>query len=203
MATKLLPVATFILLYVATVFATCKKPRDCTQNNYAFELSAKVYPDLDSIRVGDTTWIEIDEPVTLQDVFTSASINYSGAINLGAIIGFQEIIGSTPQIVSVANDFNFKLINGTEVGSSDTQLFREYQFAEKSNRFLFRLGIIPRRAGIFRFNLGSAANVYRANDQCSKASFSFNIKNSNQHFYLYPNGGGATSGGGTYYFKVK
>lgn len=185
---------------MATVFATCRK--DCTRTDYSFEMAVNAYPDLDSMRVGDTVWVEINETVSLKDLNTNENINYSGAVNLGTNIGFQEIVGTTPQIINAATDFSSKVINGTEISSTNSSLFKEYVFAENNGKFLFKLGIVPLRTGVFRINLGSAANVYRANDKCSKASFVFNFKNTNQHFYLYPESG-SPPGGSTYYFKVK
>lgn len=201
MVIKLQTVVIVVFLYTATVFATCRK--DCSRIDYSFEIAAKAYPDLDSIRVGDTIWIEINEPVFLKDLKTNTSINYSGTVNLGTNLGFQEIKGSTPQLINSANDFLFKIIEGIEVNSLHSDLFKEYLFVERNNMFLFKLGVIPKRSGIFRINFGSAANVYRANDKCSKASFVFNFENTNQHFYLYPGGSGSLPGGSTYYFKVK
>ncbi|HEY6955598.1 MAG TPA: hypothetical protein VI385_10155 [Flavisolibacter sp.] len=201
MAIKIPIVIIVAFLYLTTVFATCR--RDCNRIDYSFEMPVKAYPNLESIRVGDTIWIEISEPVSLKDLNTNRSVNYSGVVNLGTNIGFQEIIGTTPQIINAANDFSLKIINGVEAPTSNSDLFREYLFTERNGAFLFKLEVIPKRLGTFRINLGSAANVYTVNDKCSKASFVFNFENTNQHFYLYPNGGSTQSGGGTYYFKVK
>lgn len=54
-------VAILLSIYMITVFATCRK--DCSRTDYSFEIAAKAYPDLDSIRVGDTVWVEVNEPV--------------------------------------------------------------------------------------------------------------------------------------------
>lgn len=201
MVIKLSTVTIVAFLYMVTVFATCRK--DCSRTDYSFEIAAKAYPDLDSIQVGDTVWVEINQPVSLKDLNTNTSISYSGAVNLGTNIGLQEILGTTPQIINAATDFSFRIIYGTEVNSANSDLFKEYVFTESNNMFLFKLCIIPKRTGVFRINLGNAANVYRANDKCSKASFVFNFKNTNQHFYLYPGGYSTPTGGSTYYFKVK
>ncbi len=201
MDTKITTIATLIFIYVATVFATCKK--NCTENIYSFDANLKAYTDLDSININDTIWVEMNEATTLLDKLSNTQKKFSGAGNLGTAIAFQEIIGSTPQIINVANDFNYKLINGILLNNPNIQLIREYQFIEINDRYLFKLGIIPKRQGIFRFIIGDAANVYSKNNICSKASFSFNFVNTNQHFYFYPGGAGTPAGGGTYYFKVK
>lgn len=190
-----------VFLFLTTVFATCTK--DCSRTNYSFQMTASAVPDEDSIRIGDTIWIEVNEPVTLQDLKTYNNVNYAGAVNLGTYIGFQEIIGSVPQITNVAKDFDVKVNVGLIVTSSNPELFKEYLFTERDGKFCFKVGIVPRRSGTFRINLGSAANVYTSTNPCSKASIDFNFANTKQHFYLYPNGNGTLPGGGTYYFKVK
>jgi hypothetical protein len=202
MDTKITRVTTLLFIYVVTIFATCKK--NCTENIYSFDMKLKAYPNLDSVNINDTIWVEIDEGTTLFDKISNTQKNFSGAGNLGTAIGFQEIIGTVPQIKNVANDFNYKLINGVLLNNPYTELIREYQFIEINSRYLFKLGIIPKRQGIFRFIIGDAANVYSKTNNCSKASFSFNFVNTNQHYYLNPNfPGGPVPPGGDYYFKVK
>jgi len=193
----------FILIGGLCIYASCNKRSDCTQSDYAFTGNFKVYPDFDSINVGDTVWVETNIPAQLRNSFTGNTVNFSGAVNLGTAIGLQEILGIVPEIKDVANDFNFFLIEGVNVNNPKTALIREYLFAEKNNIYLFKLGITAKRAGVFRFVIGSAANVYTSSNKCSKASFTFNIVNTNQHFYLFPNGSGTPPGGGTYYFKVR
>ncbi len=66
--------------------------RDCRGAVYNFEMGIKAYPDKDSINVGDTVWLEVNEPTTLTDVQTGRTINYSEAANLGLTIGIAELI---------------------------------------------------------------------------------------------------------------
>ena len=147
-------------------------------------------------------WIEINESTILKDNSTGSMINYSESPNLSTVAGFQEIIWPVPQIRNAVDDFQLRLINGILVNSPYTQ-FREYKFEENSGRYIFKLGIIPQRTGIYRIALENATNVLSNNYSCSKASFTINFKNTNQHFYMYPGGAGTPPGGGTYYFKVK
>ena len=200
---SLLTAAILAVLYVATVFATCRK--NCSQTNYSFEIGAKAYPDLDSIRVGDTVWIEVDEPVLLKNQNTNANVQFYGAVNLGTVISFIELEGNQ-LLANAANDFDLTLKKGLFVGNSTVpNLLREYLFVEENNAYVFKLGVIAQRAGIFRIGLSDAANVYRKGEECSKATFRINFKESNQHMYLNEQNFGVSMPlpNSSYCFKVK
>ena len=89
------------------------------------------------------------------------------------------------------------------VNNPNTLQIREFQFVQQNDRYLFKLGIIPKEVGVFGVGFSNAANVYRKNDACTKANFTINFKGTNQHYYLNPNfQGGPPPTGGDYYFKV-
>lgn len=189
----------FIIAFSAT-YATCKK--DCVSANYAFKIGVKATPNLDSILVGDTIWLDINEPVTLQDIGSGNQVNFSNATNLGSNMGFQEVLSAT-QFRNAANDFSYKLISGIETANTNPQLYREYLFNEQNGRYLFKLGVVPQAVGVYRVVFGNAANVVRNNSNCERASFQIDFQQTDQHFYLHPGGAGTPPGGGAYYFKVK
>lgn len=170
--------------------------------NYSFKIGVRATPNLDSILIGDTIWLEINEPTSLNNIQSGTLINFSNATNLGSNIGFQEVLSAT-QFRNAANDFNFKLISGTETLKTNPQLFRAYLFAEQNNRYVFKFGVVPLTVGVYRLVLGNAANVSRNNSNCERASFQIDFIQTDQHFYLYPGGAGTPPGGGVYYFKVK
>lgn len=188
------------IVAISAVQATCKK--NCMTANYSFKIGVRATPNLDSILIGDTIWLDINEPTSLNDIPSGTLVNYSNATYLGSNIGFQEVLSAT-QFRNAANDFNFKLISGTETLNTNPQLFRAYLFAEQNNRYEFKLGVIPKTVGVYRLVLGNAANVSRNNSNCERASFQIDFQQTDQHFYLHPGGAGTPPGGGAYYFKVK
>lgn len=198
-----------ILAFIAltSICAQCNKPRlDCANTKYSFELGIKAYPDKDSINVGDTLWLEINEPTTLKDGFTGQMISYSGAANLGSAISFAKLIAPSLTDDQVASNFKFVLLQGNEIMRPDTAKYREFKFDELNSYYKFKLGIIPKEQGVFKMFVSNAANVYRYNDKCTKAGFVINFKETNQHFYFnevsFP--GIVLSGkNGVYLFKVK
>lgn len=200
MVTKL-NILVILFVGIVSIASTCKK--NCTLVEYSFTINAKAYIDRDSIFVGDTVWVELNEPVQLLNQLNSQVINFSGAENLGTAIGFIELLGNS-QSRNAANDFQIQVVKGVQLNNPNTTLIREYKFEETNGRYVFKIAIIPNRRGIYRLSLSNATNVYRKNDQCSKASFTINFKETNQHLYFnewnygvivpLPNGG--------YCFKV-
>src|SRR5699024_6572266 len=170
---------------------------------YIFEIGIKAYPDKDSIHVGDTIWFEINEPVRLSDINTKEKINYGGAVNLGSAIGFGNYTRSN-SVKTAANSFKYILDKGTKVRNPNIEQIRDFRFIQQGNRYLFKLGVIPQDTGVFGVGFSNAQNVYRKDDECTKALFIINFKNTNQHYYLNPNINDNTDlPGGSYFFKVQ
>lgn len=196
--------------YLATVLIFCNiftsircTKNTCLQSNYSFKIGVKATPDIDSININDTIWLEIDEPTTLLNIENGAFVNYSNATYLGSNLGFQQILSAT-QFRSAADDFGFVLLKGLETSNANSSLYRDYRFAEENNRYRLKLGIIPKRLGVYRLLFGSVANVSRNNSNCERASFQIDFKDTDQHYYLFPgHSGNPPLSSGLYYFKVK
>jgi hypothetical protein len=92
-----------------------------------------------------------------------------------------------------------------EINSANPARFKEYIFKEETNRYTFRLGLIPKKQGIFRMGFSDAANVYRKNEGCTKAYFKILFKDTNQHLYFNDNNFNITTPlpSNMYCFKVK
>ena len=188
MRTKIFNGAVLIIINMAIFFINCTPKFDCANTNYSFATNIKAYPDLDSIKVNDTIWLEYNTPTQLTDIVTNKIIDYSQAGNLGIGISYLELIGGNfndPGAIPAANFFDNILVIGTSVQNSQTDQVREFLFTETSGAYQFKMGIVPKKKGLFSIGIGDAANVYRKNDACTKAFFSITFKDTNQHLYLY------------------
>jgi len=204
MGTKRTYVVLLLLIVgVACLQFQCNKSLDCANNRYGFEIGIKAYPDKDSVKVGDTLWLEMNEPTTLKDGGTGNMVDYSGAANLGSVISFHRLSPANEFTEPSAGKFKMLLIEGRQVESIDSTWERQYLFAELDQFYVFKIGIISKDTGIFRLIFSNAANIYRNSDRCTKAAFSINFKNTDQHYHLNPFYTGDTSiVGGDYYFRV-
>lgn len=197
-----LRLVTFLLAGLLSLQFKCQKNLDCHNTYYNFELGIMAYPDRESIAVGDTLWLEVSSPTTLEDKNTGRLIDYSGAANLGSAIAFQRLSGTNQFSTKAANQFDYKLVLGKETSNADPELLREYLFGEERGRYGFKLAVIAKEPGTYRLFFSNATSVFRKGDECTKAAFELNFTNTNQHVYLFPNHSGPQSGGGVYYFKV-
>ena len=196
-----------LLLYITMVYGSCSRNSGClgNGNGYSFSMDSRVFPDMDSINMNDTLWLEIRGPVLLRDNLSGQMIDYSNAANLGTVVRLIELQGSS-NFRGAFSDFNLKIEYGS-VGlvTSDPESMKEFLFNEYNNEYIFQLGIIPKRVGIYRIGFENAANVYRRNEGCIKSGFSFSIKNTNCHTYYNNQNFNITNTDSTrlYCFKVK
>ena len=194
-----------IMLVISLNFQKCDCSKSgCLNEKYSFEIYTKAMPALDSVVINDTIWVEINESINLKDMISNRIINYTDAANLGSAVGFEELLGNSQRKEAVS-DFNFILISGMEINSVNPARFKEYIFKEEANRYIFRLGLIPKKQGIFRMGFSDAANVYRKNEGCTKAYFKIFFKETNQHLYFNDNNFNITTPlpSNMYCFKVK
>lgn len=197
----------FIISSIVTLssFQCSKGGINCTENFYSFNLGIRAYPDTDSIRIGDTLWLEINEPSTLKDIQSGQMIDYSGAENLGTVIGIAELLSVNTFNTEGNTLFKFLLFEGKEVPRSDNNKFKEYLFEESNARYIFKLALMPAKKGIYKIFVSNASNVFRTSNKCKKAGFSISFTNTDQHLYfneiILP-GVSLPAGGGIYLFKV-
>jgi hypothetical protein len=195
-------VSILLLIGIASLQFQCNKGLRCAETVYGFGISIKAYPDNEILKIGDTLWFDINEATTLKDG-TGNMVDYSGAVNLGCVVNFDRLSPANQFTEASADRFRFLLNKGQQTQSIDATFAREYLFREENGLYLFQLGIIPKDTGTFRVLFSDAANVYRKQDKCTKATFSLLFKNTDQHYYLSPFYNGDTSlVGRDYYFKV-
>jgi len=199
---KLITAAT--LISVAAVSCKgCKNILGC-ESSYTFQLNSRVAPDKDTISKGDTIWLEINAPVVFTDQQSGQQINYSNASNLGTDMGFLKLINRSPtQMADAVDSFDFVLSAGTEIGSPNPHLIKEYLIKQIGDRYLFKLGIIAKDTGTYGFNLGNPVNVEQDNKPCPKADFNIIMVQTSQHYYLFPGGDTITSPSSNYWFHVR
>ncbi len=172
------------LIVALTTFSNCKRKYGCAETKYSFEIGASVLADRDSIRIGDTVWLKVQEPVRLNDLTSRAVIDYSKAANLGTLVSLYEFLSGTASRGAVL-DFSFILKSGSIVNNNkDPASFKEFLFVEKNGFYIFELGLVANKVGRFVLTISDATNVYRTTDACTKASFAINFKQTNQHFYF-------------------
>lgn len=185
MVTKLKIIAGLMLVYSTMIFSKCNKGSICNATNvYNFTLGMRCYPDKDSLSIGDTVWLNLNESIFFKNESNNETIEFRSAANLGTVISCYQFFDRSIS-KGALNKFKFVLNKGTNVANNiDTSAIKEYLFAENGLYYTLNLGLITKDTGRFVLTISNAANVFRRNDNCNKAFFKINFRETNQHFYL-------------------
>lgn len=196
--------AMLIVVFLLYTQASCGK-LNCDRSVHSFELLVRAYPDKEIIVVGDTIWFEIDSPTRFYDNVSDDTVDYRGAANLGSGMGVYRLAATGQFIEPAVPYFDFVLVEGMLLRSGYREgSGNEYRFIEKNNRYRFLLGVIAKTTGTYRVGFSRASNVYRNHDYCTKAGFTINFADTDQHYPLHPDYvPGPPLVGGVYYFKVE
>lgn len=180
-----------IILFATTISSTCKKLICADTNTYTFIHNyARAYPNKDSVRVGDTIWIEISTPTILKDITTNTMIDFSNATSVGNSIGIVLAVGGSindPGVVGALDKFNYFISKGQLLKGPILNQTMEFKCDKISDSFFLKVGYIPMDVGVYFLGISDDAGVYRKGDPCAKASFAFEFANTDQHFYFLQN----------------
>ena len=174
----------FFLILVSIGFASCFK--NCSDVTYSFDIHSQVYPDKDSIHVGDTIWIEAMSPSTVTDKLSGKQIDYSNAENMGVeikMVSLHPAVENFAGVVDATQTFTYDLKQGSLYTSDQYGI--NYNYQESEGDYRFKVGCIPSDTGTYRLYISDAINVYRKKNKCEKASFTMSLTGTNQHFMLY------------------
>src|SRR4051794_26950868 len=86
--------------------------RGCVEMDYNFTAPVSIFPSRDSLHVGDTLYIECKQSTTLYDSNGARNIDFSGAKNVGTVLGIGELNRSADSIRGAVSDFQWIPING-------------------------------------------------------------------------------------------
>jgi len=161
----------------------CHKP--CVPNHYNFQIdSTSIKPAKDSITIGDTLFFESITSTSMTNKSDRKLINYSGADNLGSVLGIGELVGLN-QIGDAVNYFSYIPIQGKIY--TDNQLspnrVKQIIFIEENGSYNLRFAIIPQKKGIYVLTIADMPDVVRKCDR-SVISMNFNLSLNNHLRYL-------------------
>lgn len=173
---------TYLALVVFTFsFAKCGN-QNCAQTTYELSAAMKVTPEKSTFNIGDTIWLEMNQPVQMIDNFSQKTIDFYGAQNFGTVLyflGFNE-----SESFPAAENFEFILPIGSFVGEIRERRFQEFLFIESSGYYKFRLGMVVKKLGYFYFVFSDSENTFTNKNMCEKARVKLQLTNSNKNLDL-------------------
>lgn len=189
MATKIKIILSLVIVHMLSCYTTCK--RNCHVQSFSFAITNKIYPDKDSIYVGDSIWMEVDVPTKLLELNSDQEIDYSSAANLGSAIQFLKLgkgNAHTSNATYAAADFKAHLVIGQSVDNSKTPFaawVKDFLFDEVNGRYRFKVAFIPQAKGDYMIAPGNSLGTFRKHNKCEKAGFDITIADTDQHLYIY------------------
>lgn len=172
---------TFRSVFVLLFFVACHKP--CVPNHYTFSIESVLFtPNKDSIRIGDTVFLESVTPTKMMDNANGRTVDYSGANNFGSTLGIGEIIGIN-NIKDAVDSFSFKAIKGSIY--SDPKLsptrVKQIKYLEENGYYRLSIAIIALKRGVYIISTSDMPDVVR---KCDRSTIAMKISNNaDQHLH--------------------
>lgn len=174
---------------VALTMTGCPEPLCLNPNpTYSFNVPAHFTPEQDSIRVGDTLYLVSEFPSTMIPVGGQEAVVYTNSTGISNTLGVLELTPNKNTLDAVYSFDYFNvdgmIYNSKEIPTPDR--VQQLQYKEVGEKYILKIGIIPKKSGVFSLIIGSGlSNGRNTGDKCTKATFATVLKNTNYHQYLY------------------
>lgn len=183
---KLYVITIFSLLAMIICFSACS-PKSCVDASYHFTMNENFLPEKDSIRVGDTLWMNSSHSTTFIDLSSNKSVDFSNSL-LGSNIRILQFPEASTNVSGAVNNFIIVKIFGREIGNDNIPAENKgFYFEEINSNYTLKLGFVAKQKGIYVISVGNSLGVVQNNQGCSKADVEINNNNNNNHLYFYQN----------------
>lgn len=175
-----------LILSVIQFFAGCHKP--CDEPNYTFNVSDFFTPEKDSIRIGDTLWLQSSILKLQKDINTQKEISFSNAENLGTTLIISDVGKFRNSLRGAVDSFSFFKINGNIFTASNTDIngVKQITYKETTASYELKVGLVALKAGIYIFTVTDNPSVFRkGKTKCGLGAFEILNQNPNKHLYLF------------------
>lgn len=184
----------FAIKYTATaiIFIATGCGKLCHRNYYNFNIASTTFsPSKDSLKLGDTVFLNSKTPTKMINISDGKEIDYSNSSNFGSVLGVGELIGINDTKDAVMN-FNFIPIKGqiyTDNGPAPGRA-KQVKFLEENGYYILSIGIVPQKKGIYILSTADMPDVVK---NCSRAAITMKITNVDPHLHylqdIYYGGG--------------
>lgn len=160
------------------IFNGCHKP--CLHHHYNFKGEALVYPEKDSVNIGDTLWFSSSIPAQMTDINMNQIIDYSKAINFKTQINF-DFVSFTNPTGGAIDSFVFVPFKG--IISTNPLLpnaAKTVTYIEQNGKYELSFGFVAQKKGIYVMSL---IDIENSKKDCSDAYINLTLSNINKHHY--------------------
>ncbi|NJO03797.1 MAG: hypothetical protein HC880_20935 [Bacteroidia bacterium] len=136
-----------LLLGAMMIFLT-SCPEVCIDPVYTFGISGQFSPEKDSIRVGDTLFLNFRFSTNLRDLQSGQMIDYSKAENLAATLRVTEFIKGETLAKGAVNAFLYHNVTGSIYNNAsvpNAETVQQLRFVEANGFYHLEVGLIPKK----------------------------------------------------------
>ncbi len=173
-----------ILLVLCAAITGCPKP--CIESDYAFQVSTKIIPDADSLKVGDTIMLISSFSINLMDEMSQKRINFSNA-EISSTLGIGQLIAGQITAAGAVEDFEYHSITGNIYNATDIpspETVQQLKYQEVGDHYEVKIAIIPKEKGVFALGIGDGVGFVKGK-KCQKAAFNISLYGTAHHEYLH------------------
>lgn len=162
----------------------------CAEANYSFAIHSQVFPEKDSINIGDTLFLISSTPKSMMDIKSRTTIDYTNSINFGTVLSIGELIKDSTVPRGAVFDFDYLSIKGriyNDVSIPSPNTVQQLTYGESDTQYELKIAIIPKRKGVYAMGVGDGLSSGRhgGSGVCQKASLGISLINPQQHTYFY------------------
>ena len=174
------------------LFATCKKGGECISNTYSLKETWSIFPQKDSINVGDSLLFISSFSNHPFDYNSNINIDFSGNASVGTSFAVRAVKGYN-ELKDAVDSFDFFTISGRlEANSIAPKRTKDLYWLEENNQYSVKFGMITKKKGDYSFTTTNALGKLNNQTACESGAGIFltfsNIYNNAYLFYPYYGG---------------
>jgi hypothetical protein len=173
-----------IIIFLMIGLYSCKRLLCSNQVQYLFYRgNTSVYPNNDSVNVGDTIWFNSTIPEKLKWVTVngdSVTEDFSNASDMVTNLNMSELIGQN-DFRGAVDSFEFLPLKG-EINPipATPGLGKAAQYAKISSSYVCSFAIVPKKKGIYLIQI---LDIFKATKKCTNASVQIVYSGDDQHLH--------------------
>ncbi len=137
-----------------------------------------VYPEKDSINVGDTIWFTSFIPVQMMDTIMNQIIDYSGASNFRTQINF-DLVSFTNPTAGAVDSFEYVPMKGSiSTNPLSPHAAKTVVYTEQNGNYELSFGLVALKKGIY---VVTVIDIENSRKNCSDAYITLTLSNINKH----------------------
>lgn len=174
---RIIPVGIILLLGLTGC------PGPCPETVYNFAVTASFSPDKDSVKLGDTLFLQSSFPSQLRDVQTNKIVDYSNASAIGSNL-FVDKLSTNPNslgsyLEAAVTSFNYVSQRGqiyTDPTVPSSQRVKQLIYEQNGSNYELRAALIPLQRGLYSLSVTDGlSNSKRTSKDCSRAAFQMTL----------------------------